>query len=402
MQSRYTRQGVGRYLAGSTTARVADELSGPALLLLAMAASVPASVPPVLVASLTASAALGGPVLGALLDRSPRPGRFLASCLVLYATGLAVVAAMLGGLAPVWLCAIAFVAGLAGPAISGGWSSQLGQLVSGDGLRRATALDATSYGFAGLVGPGAAGIAVVFWDPVVGIVLLVALLLVAASLALHLPARERVTSGGASSILADVRRGGRAIVDLPGLRSATAVSCVSYLGIGLYGVLAPRIGLDRLGGAGEGALLLVVAAVGSMASSLALARWPLPWSLHRTLRLATLTAGLGLGLMALPTASGAVIGAAVVGIGDGPALVSLMAIRHREAPARLRSQVFTTGASLKLTAASVGAALAGVLVSLPTSALLLVAAAFQVLAVTLWWPSARAHRPRATLLRARR
>lgn len=47
------------------------------------------------------------------------------------------------------------------------------------------------------------------------------------------------------------------------------------------------------------------------------------------------------------------------GIGEGPRLTALFAVRHHEAPERLRAQVFTTGASLKLTGFAVGAGIAG-------------------------------------------
>ncbi|MYS72024.1 MFS transporter, partial [Streptomyces sp. SID5926] len=38
---------------------------------------------------------------------------------------------------------------------------------------------------------------------------------------------------------------------------------------------------------------------------------------------------------------------------------ALFAVRHREAPEHLRGQVFTTGASLKITAFALGVAVAG-------------------------------------------
>jgi SAM-dependent methyltransferase len=49
----------------------------------------------------------------------------------------------------------------------------------------------------------------------------------------------------------------------------------------------------------------------------------------------------------------------IAGAADGPQLAAIFAVRHREAPERSRSQVFTTGASLKITAAAIGALLAG-------------------------------------------
>ncbi|MYX60388.1 MFS transporter, partial [Streptomyces sp. SID8382] len=55
-----------------------------------------------------------------------------------------------------------------------------------------------------------------------------------------------------------------------------------------------------------------------------------------------------------------VIAAALLtGAAEGPLLTALFAVRHREAPERLRGQVFTTGASLKITGFALGAALAG-------------------------------------------
>jgi hypothetical protein len=62
-------------------------------------------------------------------------------------------------------------------------------------------------------------------------------------------------------------------------------------------------------------------------------------------------------------------------------LTALFAVRHREAPERLRGQIFTTGVSLKITGFAVGAAIAGPIGvgSLPGA--LLIAAGFQLPAV---------------------
>ncbi|GHI44818.1 hypothetical protein ScoT_09920 [Streptomyces albidoflavus] len=55
-------------------------------------------------------------------------------------------------------------------------------------------------------------------------------------------------------------------------------------------------------------------------------------------------------------------------------------MRHREAPARWRAQLFTTGASLKTTGYAAGAALAGQLADAALPAALLAAAALHLLA----------------------
>lgn len=62
------------YLTAATAARAGDEMSGPALLLAGLAVTGSTTDSSTLLAGITVSAAVGGPVLGALLDRAGRPG----------------------------------------------------------------------------------------------------------------------------------------------------------------------------------------------------------------------------------------------------------------------------------------------------------------------------------------
>ncbi|MEU6998384.1 hypothetical protein [Nonomuraea sp. NPDC046570] len=71
---------------------------------------------------------------------------------------------------------------------------------------------------------------------------------------------------------------------------------------------------------------------------------------------------------------------ALVGAGEGPQLTALFAVRHREAPPALRSQIFTTGTSLKITSFAAGAALAGPLTSHSSATAVLTGALLQLLA----------------------
>jgi MFS family permease len=63
------------YLAGAALSRAGDEMTGPALLLAGFAVTGRPGVGSALLAALTVAAALGGPLFGVLLDRSPRPVR---------------------------------------------------------------------------------------------------------------------------------------------------------------------------------------------------------------------------------------------------------------------------------------------------------------------------------------
>ncbi|MFF3095424.1 MFS transporter [Streptomyces cyaneofuscatus] len=246
------------YLAGALVARTGDDMAGPALLLAALARTGSATGASSLLAAVTVSAAVGGPVLGALLDRAARPGRLLAGALLLYAAGLAVILGGLGRVPFAVTLLVAVVAGLLGPALSGGWTAQLPRAVPGERLPRANALDAMTFGVAGLAGPALAG----------------------------------------------------------GVAEASGASTA-----------------------------VVVAAV------------------------------------------------MAVGVAEGPQLTALFAVRHREAPDRLRSQVFTTGASLKITGFAMGAAAAGPLAGWSLPGALLVAAGTAALAAPAFFAVRTADRP---------
>ncbi|MER6481910.1 MFS transporter, partial [Streptomyces filamentosus] len=151
------RPSVAAHLAGALAARTGDEASGPALALVGFAAAGSASRAGTLLACATVSAVVGGPALGSLLDRSRRPGRLLAGALVLHAAGLCGV--LLGhGRLPFGVTALlAVVAGLAAPALSGGWTAQLPRIAPADRMPRLHALDALTFSCAALAGPALAG-----------------------------------------------------------------------------------------------------------------------------------------------------------------------------------------------------------------------------------------------------
>src|SRR5256714_14222722 len=157
MISRYTDgRGLRRYLAAAAAARAGDEMSGPALLLLGFAVTGRPETGSGLLASLTIAGAAGGPLFGALLDRSRRPDRLLAGTLATYAAGIVAVQAAVGRLPMPAPAAIALLAGLFNPAVTGGWTAQLPRVVTGRELDRGSALDALSFSAASLAGPALA------------------------------------------------------------------------------------------------------------------------------------------------------------------------------------------------------------------------------------------------------
>ncbi|MFE0422450.1 MFS transporter [Streptomyces sp. NPDC058953] len=379
------RYGLRRYAAGAAAARTGDELSGPALLLAGLAATGSTVTATTLLAALTVAAAAGGPLLGALLDRAARPGTLLALTLLGYAGALLVILVCLGR-APIGpTVAVALLAGLLGPAIAGGWTSQLPRAVPADRLARANAVDAMTFNAAGLLGPLLAGTVAHQAGANAAVVVAAALIALALPAALTLPpalpAATGADSAARTSVRADLAAGFRVIARTRALARPTASSVISCAGQGVFLVCAPLLGERVLGDPAHGMLLLAAVAASALAANALLARRRVPPRPETVLIASAIALAAALVLSAAPHPLTAVAGALLLGAGEGPQLTALFAIRHREAPERLRAQIFTTGASLKITGFALGTAAAGPLVTLSLPGALLTAAAVQLLAV---------------------
>ncbi|MEU6623980.1 MFS transporter [Streptomyces litmocidini] len=386
------------FLAGALVARVGDEAAGPALLLTGFALAGSTAEASALLAAVSVSAALGGPVLGALLDGAARPGRLLAGALVLYATGLTLVLAGLGRLPFAVTVATAVLTGLAGPALSGGWSAQLPR-VAGDRLSRANALDTMTFGAAALAGPALAGGAAEALGAPTAVVLAAALVASATPAAWLLPARERAGDGHTgraphgraepaaapplmrpAPVLRVLVSGTRAVLRNRSLVRATRTSVVTCVAQGMVTACVPLLGERVLGGAGRGAVLLSCTAVSALVANALLARFPPALSPDALVRAGALVQAVAPALALTGGPVALVAAFLVAGLGEGPQLTALFAVRHRESPEHLRGQVFTTGASLKITGFALGAAAAGPLAARSLPAALTAATAVALLA----------------------
>jgi MFS family permease len=392
MISRYPDgRGLRRYLAGATAARAGDEMSGPALLLLGFAVTGRPETGSGLLASLTIAGAAGGPLFGALLDRSRRPDRLLAWTLAAYALGIVAVQAAAGRLPMPALAAIALLAGLFNPAVTGGWTAQLPRVVTGRELDRGSALDALTFSAASLAGPAlAAGVAA-------GIGARAAVLTAAGLVVLAVPSacslsRYRPGAGQRRVALRRQMAAGLAVIAVrrPLLR-ATVTSVLSYAGIGMLLVCCPPLGAQRLGEPARGALLISAIAIASLTANAILARPPRrrrPGQLRQSRRgqpdtwvfASTLVIGVSMAAAALAPGWLTLAAVALAGAGEGPQLTALFAVRHRETPANLRGQVYTTAASLKIAGLAAGAALAGPLAGWSLTGCLLIAAGTELCA----------------------
>ncbi|MER7358870.1 MFS transporter [Nonomuraea dietziae] len=377
VRKRYALRG---YAVGATAARTGDEMSGPALLLAGAAITGSVSTASSLLAGIMISAAIGGPVFGVLLDRATRPGRLLAWALGVYATGLVAILASLGRVPVVVTILLAVCVGLLGPALSGGWTSQLPRVATGERLPRANALDAMTFNLASLVGPALAGIVAGVWGASAGVVVSAALICSALPSALTLPAIPKPAKSRPSpSVASDLAAGLRAILRSRGLARATGTSVISCAGQGMVIACIPLLG-DSLGAAGYGAILLSVTAASALVANAILTRHPRLLAPDTIIWCSTIVLAAALVLLATDRPALVIAAMVIAGLGEGPQLTALFAIRHREAPGRLRGQIFTTGASLKITGFALGAGIAGPVADWSLPGALLTAAGTQVLA----------------------
>jgi MFS family permease len=379
MKSRYTA--LWWYLGGAAAARAGDEMSGPALLLLGFAVTGRPATGSELLASVIIAAAVGGPAFGALLDRSHRPDRVLATTLTAYALGLVAVQATVGQLPMPAVVLIALVTGLFNPAVAGGWTAQLPRIVSGRELDRGSALDAMTYSAASLIGPALAALIAV------GLGTRPAVVVAAALVALAVPAACSLSryppSCGRAAALAPHRQvaaGFASIAARRPLLRATVTSVVSYVGIGMLIVCCPVLGAQRLGSPARGALLISAIAAASLAANAILARRSAGGAPDIRIFASTLVIGAAMAAAAVAPGWLTMAAVAVGGAGEGPQLTALFAVRHREAPEHLRGQIYSTAASLKIAGLAAGAALAGPLAARSVTSCLLVAAGTELCA----------------------
>ncbi len=369
------------YLGGAAASRSGDEMSGPALLLLGFAVTGRPSTGSALLAALTVAAAVGGPLFGALLDRSPRPDRVLALTLAAYTVGVIAVATAVGRLPVPLVVVIALAAGLFNPAVAGGWTSQLPRIVTESALSRGFALDAMTYSVASLAGPALAAVIAAGLGARTAVIVAAALVALAVPSACWLsryrPARAH---GPRQAPHRQVAAGFAAIVTRRPLLRATVTSVVSYAGIGMLLVCCPVLGAQRLGGSSRGALLISAIAAASLAVNWVLSRRPPRGQPDAHVLVSTVVIGISMAAAAVAPGWLTVAAIALGGAGEGPQLTALFAVRHRESPEHMRGQIFTTAASLKIGGLAVGAALAGPLAGRSVTACLFIAAGFELCA----------------------
>jgi MFS family permease len=341
--------------------RVSAEGFGTILVILVQARTGRPAVTGFLLSAVLMPYVVSGPVLGRVLDQALRPRRVAVLLAFGYVVAIAALLAAAGRV-PLPLAVVAAVAVGCTEPIVVALSGLLPRIVPGSRLSRAYGLESASYNLAGIAGPGLAAAIAAWSGPSVGAEVIVGIAILGM---LAMPLLRVPPPPGAEPMVArlDMLTGGlRVLLGNRVLRALTAGTTLGFLGMGGVSVVAILLAeeLHKRPSAGGG--LLVAFAVGALAGSLCAARW-LSARNAEWVVLGGMT-GFGCALAVAPagaTLPWAVLWFGLAGACDGPVLAATLMLRQREAPPGRLGQVNTTGGSLKIGAAAVGAALTGVL-----------------------------------------
>ncbi|MFF5703192.1 MFS transporter [Streptomyces sp. NPDC012794] len=375
--------GFGRYLAAALAARFASEGMGMAVVLLALERTGSAAHGAFVLTAWLAPHVLAAPLAGTAAARTRRPRLFYAGALAGFTVAVAALAALLGRAPVPVVLVVAVLGGACGPVVTGGLSSLVaGLLPAGPARDRAYGWDASTYNAAAVTAPAAVSVvgALASAGPAMAVLAVSGAL--AAALAASLPYEDPDAAASPGGPRAGAGAGLAALWRVRKLRAITSATTLAFVGIGALTTSAVLLAAG-LGSPGAGGVLMTAFAVGALAGSLTLGRTTgVPpgrlarWGLAGT--------GAALAVAAFtPSVAVAAVAFAVAGFCDGPLLTATLRIRSEHAPAAVRPQVFTLGAGLKMTAASTGAALVGLVAAAPPWTLLLGIAVLQLVAAAL-------------------
>src|SRR3954453_23016866 len=345
--------------AGATLSRLATEMYSVAVVLYVLSVTDSARLAGLTVAAATFPTVVTGPVVGAWLDRTRhRRTAFMLSPVVLVVTmvGFLVAAHRVPG----WVfILLALVAGLPSPIRTGGFSGLIPTVVPEPVLPRAYGMEAASYNIAGIAGPATAGAVAGALSASWAIAGTMVVALAAVAVIAQVPIEPGLPTAGRplKRMLGD----GLALLwrDRP-LRAVSVATTISQGAFGLVVVAFPLLADELPHKRAGGGLLFSVFPVGALVGSLVYSK--LATRLHDETVIYVMLVLFGLCLAAVggaPNLRVALVASAVAGVVDGPLLAATLNLRQRVAPEHLRTQVFTTAASLKIGAFAIGSAFAG-------------------------------------------
>lgn len=372
-------------MVAATLARSADSGAAVGFLLLALSPALHlsngATTGGLLATAITAPHLLG-PFVAGHLDRA-RDARFvLVGAFVIYGIALALAGFLLGNIALPVVAALMIVAGLMGPLLIGGLSSQLAGLVASDNMaqRRAEGWDSVSYGVAGTLGPAAVSAMAALTSPLLAVLTLGTMTLIAAGCILVLPRSE--VRRAAPEDVPTVRAALGYLIKIGKLRRVIVMTLLTQLSTGGLAVIAVVFGTQLTAEPSSGAFLATAFGCGNLVGSLIVTAFPRKGDPEAQTVKYTLILGAGLAFCALaPVYPLALLAFFVAGVCVAPLVTATFAARNIYSPPAARAQVFVTFAALKVAMGSAASALAASTIQLGPRILLGGGVGFTVLSI---------------------
>jgi predicted MFS family arabinose efflux permease len=366
---------VRAYYTAATLARLGDEMVGTALAVYLLTRGTDTALTGLTLSAYALPSMLTGPLLGSWLDGT----RYRRAALA--ANQLALVVAMVGiVVTPSWAGPpLAALAGLALPMTSAGFSAMVPGLAGPTRLTRANSMDSLSFSAAAMAGPAAAGLLAKLISPT-GSVLAVAAAALGSVLALAFIAPVPASPHGRQPVLTGLRH----MIRTPRLRAVTLATTLGWGAMGLL-IVALTERTEQLGvGEGSAGFVLTAMEIGCVVTNIALIRLQGRWWI---VLVALAAHGLALASWSLAGTFPVLLALAVLaGLALGPEFPALLAARQRYSPPGLLSQVGATGASMKIGAYALGAALVGPLRTvLSPAGVLAVVGGLLVVSAALGW-----------------
>jgi MFS family permease len=322
---------------------------------------------------------VGGLLVGPLLDRFDRRKVMIADNLFRGTIMLLIPLLHALGLLALWhVYLISTVYGFLVMITLAGSPSLVPELIDGQHLDTANALETISYTLSGVVGPPVAGLLI----PLIGAPNVVIFdvasygLFALALLGAKSPARPRAApaEGQPSYRLSDAVR---LLLRNRVLLSTTLMYMSANLGMGALLVWLPIVCDQVLGGGAElyGALLGAMA-VGEVASSLLAGTARIPLPLGSAVTVAQMLSGLAAGIIAVSLSiPAAFVSFVLLGFFSAPLTIWAQTLRMKIIPEAMRGRTFALLRTLMQSATPVGGGIAGVIMPLlPISAMILLSA----------------------------
>jgi predicted MFS family arabinose efflux permease len=355
-----------RLFVAALVGRIANEMTAVAVVLLVLARGQGLAIAGITAGALALPGVITGPVLGALLDRAPRPLRVISVEQAIGAVGLALLAVSVGHVPAALTVLLAGATGALQPLSTGGMTSVLTG-ADEEFLPRATSVEAASFGTASVIGPLLAAVLAGLEGAALAVLVQAGLKLVAMAITVTAPevGTPRRRRGPRPPIRATVAAGFQHFSNAGPLAAITVSGAMVMAGRGLFTVAFPFFATGSLGkGQDFAGFLWGAFAAGSAIGAIALTplsrRWPSQWVAVSGAALA------GLALFPVPaleSVAPSLLLLALAGALYGPSLAATFDVRRRFTPRPFLGQVFTTAASVKNASFAIGAAFSGALVS---------------------------------------